>query len=65
MKKLLVVGVIILFLGLACTPPTGFDVIEQSKTLTSKGKILYVGGSGPNNYTKVKDAIDEESEGLW
>lgn len=27
------------------------------------GKILYVGGSGPGNYTKIQDAIDDASNG--
>lgn len=27
------------------------------------GNTLYVGGSGPNNYTKIQDAIDDSSEG--
>ena len=31
-------------------------------TITS-GNILYVGGSGPGNYTKIQDAIDNSSHG--
>jgi len=27
------------------------------------GNVLYVGGSGPNNYTKIQDAIDNASDG--
>jgi len=27
------------------------------------GNILYVGGSGPNNYTKIQDAIDDAYDG--
>jgi parallel beta-helix repeat protein len=30
---------------------------------TSGGDILYVGGSGPGNYTKIQDAIDDASDG--
>jgi nitrous oxidase accessory protein len=29
----------------------------------SKGSILYVGGTGPNNYTSIQDAIDNASDG--
>ncbi len=29
----------------------------------SKGNWLYVGGSGPRNYTKIQDAIDNASDG--
>jgi hypothetical protein len=36
--------------------------IEKSQT-TSKGNWLYVGGSGPGNYTKIQDAIDNASNG--
>ncbi len=32
-------------------------------TLTSTGPWLYVGGSGPGNYTKIQDAIDNASIG--
>jgi len=28
-----------------------------------KGEILYVGGDGPGNYTKIQDAIDNSSDG--
>jgi len=30
--------------------------------LTPLGKTLYVGGSGPNNYTRIQDAIDNASD---
>jgi parallel beta-helix repeat protein len=42
---------------------TGFSVREQSNIPTSNGKTLYVGGSGPGNYTKIQDAIDDASDG--
>ena len=31
--------------------------------LTSKGDWLYVGGSGPGNYTRIQDAVDNASDG--
>jgi parallel beta-helix repeat protein len=31
--------------------------------LTSKGQWFSVGGAGPNNYTKIQDAIDNTSDG--
>ncbi len=37
--------------------------IEQPSMLINKGKILYVGGDGPGNYTKIQDAIDNASKG--
>jgi parallel beta-helix repeat protein len=36
------------------------DGNEQSSIL---GDILYVGGSGPDNYTRIQDAVDNSSEG--
>ena len=37
------------------------DAIEQPSTL-SRGKTLYVGGSGGDNYTRIQDAIDNASD---
>jgi hypothetical protein len=36
---------------------------ERFLMQASKGKTLYVGGSGPGNYTKIQDAIDDASDG--
>jgi len=62
MKRILAIGIILLFIG-SITSSTGFNVREQTNTTSSKGKTLYVGGSGPNNYTKIQDAIDNASDG--
>ena len=35
--------------------------IENASTVSFDGNILYVGGSGPGNYTKIQDAIDNAS----
>jgi len=35
----------------------------SNDTITSSGNIYYVGGTGPNNYTKIQDAIDNTSDG--
>jgi len=61
MKKLLVIGIIILLVGVSI-PSTGINV-EKSNITSYDGNTLYVGGSGPGNYTKIQDAIDIE-EGL-
>ncbi len=63
MKKLLAVGVILLFIGMSISSSTGFNVEKQPNTTISNGKTLYVGGSGPGNYTKIQDAIDDASDG--
>ena len=59
-KKILVIGIIILFLGTCITPSVAID--NPIKPI-SIGNILYVGGSGPDNYTKIQDAIDDASDG--
>jgi len=63
MKKILAIGIILLFIGMSISSSTGFHIGEQSNTTTTNGKTLYVGGSGPNNYTKIQDAIDNASDG--
>ncbi len=60
---LTVVGITILFLGMSITPSVAVDTIEQSSMPTSNGNTLYVGGSGPGNYTKIQDAIDNAVDG--
>ena len=60
-KKLLVVGIILLLVGLSI-PSTG-RIMEQTSTVSSYGTTLYVGGSGEGNYTKIQDAIDNASDG--
>lgn len=61
MKKLLVVGILLLLVGVSI-PSTG-RILEQASTMTFDGNTLYVGGSGPGNYTKIQDAIDNSSDG--
>ena len=62
MKKLLAVGVIVLFLGLAIAPSINADV-KQSTMSTAKGDTLYVGGTGTGNYSTIQEAIVDASEG--
>jgi parallel beta-helix repeat protein len=42
---------------------TGLYLEKQNVKPLSKGNTLYVGGSGPNNYTKIQDAIDNATDG--
>ncbi len=63
MKNLLTIGIILLFIGMSISSSTGFNVREHSNNTSSNGKTLYVGGSGPSNYTKIQDAIDDASDG--
>jgi nitrous oxidase accessory protein NosD len=61
MKKCFTVGVILLFIGTAVIPSNGQEI--EKPLMTSRGNWLYVGGSGPGNYTKIQDAINTASTG--
>ncbi|MBU0496440.1 MAG: right-handed parallel beta-helix repeat-containing protein [Candidatus Thermoplasmatota archaeon] len=54
---------LLLFFNVALTP--GIHAINNDQQLQSlpEGNILYVGGSGPGNYTRIQDAIDTASNG--
>jgi len=52
--KSLVFVVIVLFLVMSITPSVAID--NPIKPISS-GNTLYVGGSGPGNYTKIQDAV--------
>ena len=43
--------------------PSIASKIEQSSISTLDGDILYVGGSGEGNYSRIQDAIDNASNG--
>jgi len=44
-----------------CIIPTTAQTTEKTQS-TSRGNWLYVGGSGPGNYTRIQDAIDNASD---
>jgi parallel beta-helix repeat protein len=61
-----------LLIGISLISVTNAQVFQNDKILkelagaklefgTANGKTLYVGGSGPNNYSKIQDAIDNAS----
>jgi hypothetical protein len=57
-KRILTVGILfLLMLSINIPISPGNDI-----TITfNRGDILYVGGSGSNNYTKIQDAINDSS----
>jgi parallel beta-helix repeat protein len=61
-RKCLVVGIILLFVGTGIIP-TIAQKTEKPSLLTSRGNWLYVGGSGPGNYSKIQDAINDSHDG--
>jgi parallel beta-helix repeat protein len=44
-------------------PVSGTTVSKKTSQPLTMGNTLYVGGLGPNNYTKIQDAIDTASAG--
>jgi nitrous oxidase accessory protein NosD len=61
MKKWLLVGIILLFVGTYIIPTIAQD--SEKLLPASRGNTLYVGGDGPGNYTTIHDAINEGHDG--
>jgi parallel beta-helix repeat protein len=72
-KNILSIGITLLFVIALLSPKIfgnniGIENEEKlhpsiSSLISFDGNILYVGGSGPGNYTKIQDAIDNTSDG--
>jgi len=63
MRKIITLGVMLLFLGMTISSSTGLYLNEQSIKPLSSGNILYVGGNGTGNYSKIQDAINDSLDG--
>jgi parallel beta-helix repeat protein len=63
MKKGIVLGIVYLFIGMSFISIAGNQINNQTIKPSGRGDILYVGGSGPGNYTRIQDAIDNASNG--
>ena len=74
MKEVLVIGIVALLIGTSTISSAiildknkdikSLEMIKQTFISTMQnGNILYVGGTGPGNYTKIQDAIDNASDG--
>ena len=62
MKK--IIGIVICMLLICTVLPVSSNVlIEKTYQTSINGNTLYVGGSGPNNYTSIQEAIDDASDG--
>jgi len=60
-RKWLAVGIILLFVETSLIPVIAQDA--EKLLPSSRGNWLYVGGSGPGNYTWIQDAINASSDG--
>ena len=62
-SKWITSAVVILFIGIGTTHITGQTAIENPDSVILNGNILYVGGSGLNNYTNIQDAVNDAENG--
>jgi parallel beta-helix repeat protein len=62
-KAVLVIGIIFLLVGLNFSSISGIQIINQTVKPSVRGSILYVGGSGPGNYSSIQDAINDSNNG--
>jgi parallel beta-helix repeat protein len=63
MKKAIVFAITLLFLLISISPIIFGLKIQKIYQLIYSGNTLYVGGSGPGNYTKIQSAIDDAFNG--
>jgi len=70
-RKPVTISIICLFLALTTAPSVGVISMQSTSPLTgtvtgqadSDSSTLYVGGSGPDNYTSIQAAVDDASDG--
>lgn len=61
--KPLALGIVVFFICMSVNPSFAFDNVKIPVILASNGNILYVGGTGPDNYTSIQDAINDAVDG--
>jgi parallel beta-helix repeat protein len=61
--RMLVVGITLLLFCMSINSTIAIDSVKKSYAPINSRGILYVGGSGTNNYTYIQDAINDASEG--
>ena len=62
-KRIICTLVCILVIISTIVTVSGTMVVEKISNPLTNGNILYVGGSGPGNYTTIQNAIDNASDG--
>jgi len=71
-RKALVIAVIVCFVGMSTAPSLGSVSVKKPgstengqslRNLDSGGNTLYVGGTGPGNYSSIQDAIEDANPG--
>ena len=61
-NKLIGIFVCMLFVS-TIFPVSGNQILDSNSIQLPLGNTLYVGGDGPENYTKIQDAINDASDG--
>jgi parallel beta-helix repeat protein len=62
MKKCLAIGIILLFIGTTIIPSNA-QKIQKPSLPASRGNTLYVGGSGPGNFSTIQSALNVTHNG--
>lgn len=62
-SKYLIGGIIVILLTTFIVQSTSIELTEKSFISPNKNDTLFVGGSGPGNYTRIQDAIDDANNG--
>lgn len=63
MKKGIICVFVCMLVILSTIVPISATVSEKTSQSLATGNFLYVGGSGPNNYTRIQDAINDAATG--
>jgi nitrous oxidase accessory protein len=62
-KRYLVIGIILSLVCMSINPSSAVNNVKESSTNVFDGNILYVGGTGEGNYTRIQDAINDANNG--
>ncbi len=62
-KNIFAVAITFLFIGMSINPSSAIENIAKSSIPLFYGNTLYVGGSGPGNYSKIQYAINNATDG--
>jgi len=61
--KTLVIVIILFFVFMSITPSFAIINVKKSSIPVFSGNTLYVGGTGPDNYSSIQSAINDASDG--
>jgi parallel beta-helix repeat protein len=62
-KNVRIVGIFLVIVLSSLAPLTAQTSTRTARGLSIEGTVLFVGGSGPGNYTRIQDAINDSHDG--